>query len=315
MEYARRVCHLRQQSKMNKKILNHYLKPSTFTSSGCYKEFFQNLPDNVKDLGNLICHQIIHRVTLKEGNTKNNKDMRYGDMNQYPWHRLRCEDDVLTTAVSMVAELLRLDNQGFSVDRKVENKIVVTCRFVAILMASILKSKGIPCRVRSGFAPYFFEGSWDHWINQYWNEEKQRWITFDADGFFDDLGFDQYDIPKSKFDWAADTWLGIREGKLNANNFINAGGFKGLIPVLWAVFYDFHSLMNNEILYTQAPSYVANKFDKLTEENLEEIDELAKLMLDPDKNFNELVTIWDAKKKFRVLNGPLVSDKDHVKWK
>jgi len=300
---------------MDKNILKHYLEFGVFTNPGCYKEFLQNLPDDVMELGNLICHQIIHRVTLKEGNTKANRDMRYGDMGKYPWHRLRCEDDVLPTAVSMIAELLRLDDRGFLVGRKAEDKIVVTCRFVAILMASILKSKGVPCRVRSGFAPYFFEGSWDHWINQYWDNKKQEWITFDADGFFDNsIGFDQYNIPDKNFDWAANTWLGIRREKLDASNFHNAGGFTGLMPVLWAVFYDFHSLMNNEILYLQGPSYIVNKFEKLTEKDFKEIDELAKLMLKPDKNFDGLVNLWNTEKKFRILNGPLVDDNDHVKW-
>lgn len=299
---------------MDKKILDHYLEFGTFTNPGFYKEFFQNLPDDIRELGNLISHQIIHRVTLKDGNTKANRDLRYGDITQYPWYRLRCEDEILTTVVSIVAELLRLDDRGFLPDRKVENKIVVTCRFVAVLMASILKSKGIPCRVRSGFAPYFYKGSWDHWINQYWDKKEQRWVTFDADGFFDDkVDFDQYNMPEIKFDWAANTWLSIRDGSLDANNFHNADGSKGLMPALWAIFYDFHSLMNNELLYNQMPSYIYFKFDKLTEEDFKEIDALAKLMLKPDKHFSELMEVWNTKKKFRVLNSPLINDSDHIK--
>ncbi|MFA7244794.1 MAG: transglutaminase-like domain-containing protein [Candidatus Magasanikbacteria bacterium] len=321
---------------MNKKILEHYLKFGTFTNPGFYKEFFQNLPDNVKEIGNLISHQIIHRVTLKNGNTKVNRDLRYGDMEKYPWHRLRCEDEILPNTISMVAELLRLDDRGFLADRKVEDKIIVTCRNVAILMASILKSKGIPCRVRSGFSPYFFSWSGDHWINQYWNKDKKTWINFDADGFFADMwdeknkkwvvstaegyfdsiiSFDQYNIPFDKFDWAANTWLGIRKNTLDANHFINADGSVGLMPVLWSIFYDFHSLMNNEIFYNQLPSYIYFKFDKLTEKDFKEIDELAELMIDPDKNFDELVKIWNTKKKFRILNSPLIGDSDHIIWK
>jgi hypothetical protein len=301
---------------MDQKILNHFLKFGTFTNPGCYKDFLKNLPDDVKELGNLISHQIIHRVTLEQENTKANRDKRYGDMKKYPWHRLRCEDDILTNTVSMVAELLRLDTRGFLAERKVEHKLVVTCRYVAVLMASILKIKGVPCRVRSGFAPYFSKHSGDHWINQYWDKDEKRWITFDADGFFDkSIGFDQYNMPEKKFDWAANTWLGIREGKLDANHFVYADGSKGLMPVLWAVFYDFHSLMNNEITYNMLPSYIYYKFDKLIEEDFKEIDELAKLMLDPDKNFNELVKIWNTKKKFRILNSPLIGDSSHVRWK
>ncbi|HUT67277.1 MAG TPA: transglutaminase-like domain-containing protein [Dehalococcoidales bacterium] len=300
---------------MDQEILNHYLKFSTFTNPGFYKPYFHSLPDDIRELGNLVSHQIIHRVTLREGNTNANQDLRYGDMDEYPWHRLRCEDDTLTTAVSMVAELFRLDSSGFVTDRKVENKIVVTCRYTAILMASILKSKEIPCRVRSGFAPYFLKGSWDHWINQYWDKNQERWVTFDADGFLDYIGFDQYDMPHDKFDWAAATWLGVRKGALNPDNFINTGGFKGLEPILWAVFYDFHSLMNNEILYLQAPVYIHNKFDSLTEKELKEIDALAEFLMEPDKNFVKLRELWETDKKFRILNGPLINDADHVRWK
>jgi len=298
---------------MNKEIIDHYLTFGVYTNPGCYKEYFQKLPDDIKTLGELICHQVVHRVILQ--NYNNTWDSRYGNLNEYPWFRLRCDDDVLTTTVSMTAELFRLDDRGFVKDRSVENKIIVTCRYVAILMASILKSKNIACRVRSGFAPYLTAGSWDHWINQYWNEEKQKWITFDADGFYNKfIGFDQYDMPEDKFDFSANVWLGIRNGKLDENNFNNAGGYKGIEPVLWELMYDFHCLMNNEILYLQCPRYIANKFKTLSENELKEIDKLAEILIDPDSNFNELKYIWENEKKFRILNSPLIDDVNHVKW-
>jgi hypothetical protein len=46
-------------------------------------------------------------------------------MDRFPWWRLRCEDDVLMTSVSMVAELFRLDDKGFYKERFAEHKIVV----------------------------------------------------------------------------------------------------------------------------------------------------------------------------------------------
>ncbi len=299
---------------MDNNILNHYLKFSIYTNAGCYKEFFNPLPDDISELGKLVCHQVIHRVTLKNGNNGANENKKYGDMDKFPWYRLRCDDDILMTAVAMVAELLRLDGRGFKKDRSVENKIVVTCRYVSVLMASILKSKGIPTRSRSGFAPYLLpEVSVDHWINQYWSRKEKRWITFDADGFFDDLGFSQYDIPENKFDWAAKAWLDIREGRTEEKQFVYAGGLNGLKATIRAIFYDFHSLMNNEISYAFQPSYISNKFDELTENNLVEIDELAQLLLEPDKNFNKLVEIWETEKKFKILNSPLIGDNDHRK--
>jgi hypothetical protein len=226
---------------------------------------------------------------------------------------MRCEDDILLTAVSMTAELFRLDNRGFMLERQVEHKIVVTCRYVSVLMTAILKAKGISCRSRSGFAPYFKDGlSLDHWINQYWNERQSRWVTFDADFFGDSrLGFDQYDIPPNRFDWAADTWLQIRGAKVDGNKYVYAGGEVSLKAAVRAVFYDFHALMNNEISYTFQPAYIAEKFDSLTEHDFKEIDALAGLMLDPDENYNALCETWNTNRKYRILNSPLVGDWDN----
>lgn len=298
---------------MNQKILDHYLETSVFTYAGNYEDYFKSLPDNIPELAILICSQVIHRITLKEGNTNANQSLQYGDMTRFPWYRMRCEDDILLTAVAMTAELFRLDNKGFTLDRQTENKIVVTCRYVSVLMTAILKAKGIPCRSRSGFAPYIKPGlSLDHWINQYWDKQKERWVTLDADFFGDSsLGFNQYDIPTEKFDWAADTWLAIREGKTNGDKFLYAGGEKSLRAVILAIFYDFHSLMNNEVSYEFQPAYTKGKFDKLTEDDFREIDDLARLMLNPDENFTLLKDLWENKRKFRILNSPLVGDWDN----
>ena len=164
-------------------LREHFLRTSAYTNAGLYRDYFQSLPDEPKELGELISHQIVHRVTLREGNTNANADLRYGDMNRFPWHRHRCDDDIFLTAPAIAAELFRLDGRGFVPDRAVENKLILTCRYVSVLVCAIYKAKGIPCRSRAGFAPYFWPGvSADHWINQVWSEADGRWITFDADG-------------------------------------------------------------------------------------------------------------------------------------
>jgi transglutaminase-like putative cysteine protease len=91
----------------------------------------------------------------------------------------------------MLAELYRRDKKGFHHKRAESDKIILTCRYVSVLVASILKTKGIPCRVRSGFAPYFNlygERAADHWINEYWNAKKERWVAIDVDGSLDAKG-------------------------------------------------------------------------------------------------------------------------------
>lgn len=302
---------------MRKEILNHYLETGTYTFSGPYEDYFKSLPDDIAELSRLVCSQVIHRVTLKDGNSGANENLIYGDMTKFPWYRLRCDDDVLMTAAAMTTELFRLDTRGFTFDRAAQNKIVVTCRYVSVLMSAILKAKGIPCRSRSGFAPYLRIGSSvDHWINEYWDEKESRWVAIDADGFFDEqtLGFNQYDIAKDKFDYAGKTWLDIRNGKTLGSHFIYADGMgtNSLKAVIRAIFYDFHSLMNNEISYEFQPKYVSKKFESLTENNLREIDSLALLLTDPDKNFEKIKKLWETEKKFRILNSPLVGDADNI---
>lgn len=73
------------------------------------------------------------------------------------------------------------------------------------------------------------------------------------------------------------------------------------------VYYDFHCLMNNEIIYLHSPGHVGiGKFEKLSEEVLRKIDHLAILMQNPDKNFEQLVDIWENRKDVRLLSGALL---------
>ena len=300
---------------MGNDVHKHFLEFSTYTYPGLYEHILKNeLPNDIEDMGLLVRQNIIHRSTLDEGNTGSNSDLRFGDMTKVPWWR-QPEDDILITASAMLAELYRRDSRGFIQNRKPKDKLVVTCRFVAILIASILKSKGIPARVRAGNASYFDMGdvgevSADHWINQYWSERQKRWITIDVDGSLSlNEVFDPYDIPDGKFDFPAKAWLDIRDGKVDPKHFYNAKPEFGAIVVMWSLFYDFHSLMNNEIIYIYGPAggYGNDeKFNNLSKEEINSIDDLATLMLNPDDNFDKLLNIWNTKRDFRLLIGGLL---------
>ena len=298
---------------MEYKILEHFLEFGTYTFPGLYKEKLKNdLPDDIREIGLLVRKSLIHSSTLVDGNTGTNADLRFGDMTKVPWWR-QPEDDILVTASAMLAELYRRDERGFVIDREPQNKLVVSCRYSAILTASILKSKGIPTRVRACHASYFDMGdlgdvSTDHWINQYWSERENRWITIDVDGSLSlNENFDPYDVPDGKLDFPADAWLDIRAGKVNPQHFHNAGGRHGMIVVIWSIFYDFHSLMNSEIIYGHGARYGdPKKFNDLTEADFKKIDGLVKLMQKPDENFNALMEIWETDKDFRLLVGGLL---------
>lgn len=290
---------------MNKEILEFYLKNSCYTYLWLYeKELLNSLPTEIPEIGLLLRKNIVHRVTLVLWNTFTNEDLRFWDMNRMPWYR-QAEDDLFPTACWMLAELYRRDSRWFVNDRKEEDKLVITCRFVAILMAWILKSKWLPARVRSWNASYFTNDwlSRDHWILEYFDNKRWEWILIDPDGSLSlfDKTVNPYDMSRDNFDFPAKVWLDIRAWKDDSLRFKNAKPETWILVVLWSLFYDFHCLMNNEILYTHVPLYwTYDWFANIKPRELKEIDKLASLMLDPDKNFDKLKKLYN-KKTFRIL--------------
>ena len=293
---------------MQQKVLDYYLEYGMFTYPGLYEDYFKSLSNDIREIGYLLRWSFIHRTTLDAGNKFTNSDLKFGDMKKVPWYR-QAEDDNLVTAVSIIAELFRRDSKGLTKERRVEDKVVLTCRHLTILFASILKAKGMSTRVRSGFAGYWpwAKVNGDHWINQYWDKKEERWISVDVDGSFHDTGFDMYDVPDGKFEFSANAWLDVRENKVDGKHFWNSDGTHGLVVVAWELFYDFHCLMNSEIIYLHHPKpAMYHEFIKLPESKLKEIDQLAKLMLEPDENFEKLQKIWDTNKEYRLLKGGLL---------
>lgn len=116
------------------------------------------------------------------------------------------------------------------------------------------------------------------------------------------------------FYFAAETWLDVRVGKVNAKKFVHNPLDKEADMLARTLFFDFHSLMNDEISYLFFPTYLDTKkeFFELGIEELKELDDLATLMFEPDKNFDELRYLFENDKKFRVLNTPLLGDKGHL---
>ena len=187
---------------MEKDILEFYKQTSYFTDLGYYKDFAKNLTDDIEQLCILQRMQIIHPVTFRDNQIRNKKDCFWGDMTKVSVTRLEYEDDIFPTAQSVIAELLR-KNPNYTIRREAKDKVHVTCRSQAILLASILKAKGIPARARSGFAEYIhYDGiCYDHWITEYFDEKENRWRLVDADKHCPDheMGFDLNDIPYDKF--------------------------------------------------------------------------------------------------------------------
>lgn len=309
---------------LKKEILDFYLKTSVYTNYLPYENYYQSLPDDIKELSILLYHQVIHRAELirsyldSPNSVRNETEAESLRLKvEYPWYRNRCDDDILLTAPAITAELFRQDSRGFVMGREVKDRVVLTCRYVAVLLVSILKAKRIPARCRSGYANYFCQKReniyYDHWIVQYYDYKKNRWVNVDSDGLYD-VEFNQWDIPNDEFKWIAKVWLDVRNNKDSEKNYIHGSHLNKLENLAYALFFDFHSLMNDEISYLFFPVSLDSKkeFQNLTEEELDKLDYLATLMLDSDKNFDELRYLFRNDKWLRPINTPLLNDRDHL---
>lgn len=65
--------------------------------------------------------------------------------------------------------------------------------------------------------------------------------------------------------------------------------------------------MNNEIIFLHLPKYIKDKNIELSEEEYQELDELAELLLEPDINFDKILKIWNNEPKYRIMSGALNS--------
>ena len=128
-------------------------------------------PDSLTELRELIRYQFIHLVDIGPY-----RDIIH--LNRY------YEDPKFPTAEKLIAGLLELDSNGLIFNRKPKFRLVVTCRYHSIFLASILKYRSIPTRVRCGFAPYLSQNR-DlhicHVICKVWNDKERRWMFVDPD--------------------------------------------------------------------------------------------------------------------------------------
>lgn len=289
---------------MNSGICQRYLETSIYTYVGVYKDFIRSLPDDIPSIGRLVCDQITHPSMYFTEPSPYLESAYYGEFASYPKNRFRNEDELYITAVSMIAGILRLDETGFTKNRDVTKRITVSCRQASVLFSAILKAKGIPCRSRAGFMDFGDEGDsyMEHWVNEYWNFNENRWVLVDVDGYYEyehRFGYSQFDLPRRKFVTASEAWIGMRQNTLNKKlDVFTPTALEGLCDYL---FMDFHALMNNEIFYSYQPLYLRGGIHTLSERELYELDHLAELLSEPDKIMEQIEHLWTTNEKFSVL--------------
>ena len=289
---------------MNERVYRRYLETSVYTDVGAYKAMIRALPDDIPAIGRLVCDQITHPSMFFTEPSAYLEEAYYGRFAAYPAQRFKNEDELYITAVAMIAGILRLDARGFTPGKDVTKRITVSCRHASVLFSAILKAKGIPCRSRAGFMDFGDAGDsyMEHWVNEYWNFDENRWVLADVDGYYEyeaRFGYSQFDLPRRKFVTASEAWLGLRRGTLRKRlAFFSPDPLQGACEYL---LMDFHALMNHEIFYSYQPLYLRGGVKSLDETALRELDELAELLADPDRNMARIEQLRAVHEKLSIL--------------
>lgn len=299
---------------MNEVYYQPYLESSVYTYLGAYKSYMASLPEDIPTLGRLVCDQLTHPTLLYTQPSPYLEDTYFGKFASYPKERFKDEDDLFVTAAAMVAEIFRLDENGFVTGKDVTKRITVSCRHASVLFSAILKAKGIPCRSRAGFVDFGNDKAsfTEHWVNEYWSFEKNRWLLADVDGYYEyerRFGYSQFDLPRHKFLTAAEVWLGLRDNTLDKKIDLYTADQDILEGVCGYLFMDFHALMNNEIFYSFQPKYLRRRFHLLSQDEMDELDGLARLILQSqDSIIYKKQELMEHYEKFFILTNSSMNE-------
>jgi formylglycine-generating enzyme required for sulfatase activity len=272
-----------------KTVLDFYRQFSSFTDPGEYKYLYENLPDSLPELCGLIKSQFIHPIAELPKYSDQIPKERWNEMEKY------------TTVKSILKGLLSYDSRGFVKDRKPKDRLVLGCRSYAIVLASILKYRGIPARVRYGHAAYLIPGfHTNHVICEVWNENDKRWILVD-------VGTNMIDFSREKFAFGNDSWLKMQKGEINPDLYGIPGKYSknnGLVSIGTVVCLDLASILGNEYPVFQYAPIVDYAFDnnkKLPKDQIEILNRISKLIKSLNvENLSKLQEIYDDTPQIQI---------------
>lgn len=191
--------------------IEYYNQPGIISNPEAYAPAFAGLPDQIDELVRVVQGTTIHVFWTE----------RYGL--KLPPERMA--ELQLRSMPRRLERMLELDSRPLSEPRDLDKKIVGNCRDHSLLLVAMLRQQGIAARARCGFGAYFMPNHFeDHWVAEYWDQARQRWVLVDAQ--LDALqckslqiGFNPLDVPRDKFIVAGKAWQMCKSGQADANTF------------------------------------------------------------------------------------------------
>ncbi len=255
-----------------------YLSHSPLTDPGPYARLLDDLPPDLPGLVRAVQGLLLHRLEVQLYNVQlspvQNKEL------------------YLRTVRQMLGRIQEIDPAPLSTARRPQHRLIGCCRDFAVLLVAFLRHKGVPARMRVGFAAYFDpSGQYraDHWISEYWNAEHQRWVLVDPQ--IDEVqrasfqvNADTLDLRRDQDFWpAGSAWQLARSGQVKSTMFRFNGHWKGFPCIRGNLLHDFEALNRVELTPNDAWDRLAQQPEReLSVEDKALLDRIAELTLDDD---------------------------------
>ncbi len=278
-------------------MFDFYSAHSVFSDPGHYAVLFSDLPDDIKSLVVCVNQLLFH----------------YADQSLYgytiPAAQYRELDHRLIK--NTLAAILNKSSASLSMPRAHSQKVLGICRDSALMTCSILRSRGIPARLRSGFNTYYLPNLFlDGFCLEYFDKEIKRWRLVDTRTTQDyirhfhlSIDFDLTDLSENQFISAALAWKLCRTGCADPSRF-GSRGYYGLHYIRNKVIQDFVLLNKQELLIWDLWG------DMLEEKKSNEchIDYLSDFLLENAYHVDRITSCYDEHLFFNVPSTVLVAN-------
>lgn len=253
---------------------DEYIPQTVWSDPKQHSRALEEAPENLVDLADFIDRFLIHHAVARSLGFGVPAEAE-GDRN-------------LRTVERLLDAAFQRDMRPLSEIRKLPAYLYGTCHDFALLSVSVLRSRGIPARLRAGFAGYFRSGMWeDHWVCEY--RDGPQWKLFDAQLGYRardalKLPFPTDDLPRDRFLTAPILWAKIRAGEVDpATCGVSFAQIQGSWFVAASVMRDAAALARLEALPWDywGPSRAFAKATWVGAEWLEPLDRLAAALCSP----------------------------------
>ncbi|SMB89545.1 transglutaminase domain-containing protein [Deinococcus hopiensis] len=187
----------------------------------------------------------------------------------------REEDKQARWVADILACLLHRSGQPLTQPRTPSERFAGCCRDDALLLVAGLRERGVPARLRIGWAPYLNpDFVHDHVVAEWYG--GTHWVRGDPEMDPTRFPFDTMDLPPGTFQTAGEAWLTFRTGTLSPTRYgVAPGLFGGPTMLRDYVIRELAALTGHELLLWDSWGLMHVRFEELSEAQLALLDGVA----------------------------------------